>query len=261
MMNWHIGTVGWGYDEWRGVFYPPKMASRQYLAHYARYFNGVELDSTFYGTPPVARVEKWAQTAPSNFIFCPKTPREITHDLRLQEPELMRQFVNVVSHFGDKLGVILIQLPPDFTTAELEGFKAFLAALPADRRYAIEFRHMSWHTEETAELLHRYNIAWVGADYIIMPKVVVPTADFAYIRFLGRHGRYQYKNKELRDPTADITIWLNEHITPYLDRWKDAYIFFNDDFAGYAPQSATRLKKMVGLPAELPEIPQQGTLF
>lgn len=261
MSNWKIGTVGWGYDEWRNVFYPPKMPSRQYLAHYSRFFNAVELDSTFYGTPPAARVEKWAQLTPADFIFCPKTPRAITHDSRLREPELMAEFVSVVAHFEAKLGAILIQLPPDFTVAEVEPLRTFLETLPPERRYAIEFRDSSWQTPATAELLHHFNIAWVGADYIIMPKEIVPTADFTYVRFLGRHGRYQYKNKELRDPTADLTYWLEEQLAPHLDRWQDAYIFFNDDFAGYAPQSATRFKKMVDLPAKLPEIPQQGTLF
>lgn len=261
MTSWHLGSVGWGYEEWRGVFYPSKMNGRQFLAHYAQFFDAVEVDSTFYGTPPVSRVINWARAVPDHFIFCPKTPRQITHDNRLLQPELMAEFVEVVSHFASKLGVILIQLPPNFTTAEIEVMRTFLKQLPTGFRYAVEFRHTSWDISPTVDLLTLHNVAWVGADYVIMPKQVIPTADFTYLRFLGRHGRYQFKDRELRDPIPELERWYSEHLQPNLGRWTDIYGFFNNDYAGYSPESCNHLKKMIGLPTSLPLIPRQGTLF
>ena len=83
----YIGTIGWGYSDWNGVFYPDSVPMKQALPHYARTFNSVEIDSSFYGTPKVATVQNWAKSVPDNFIFCPKTPRLITHDLGLIDAE------------------------------------------------------------------------------------------------------------------------------------------------------------------------------
>ncbi len=256
-----LGTIGWGYEQWKGVFYPETMPARQYLAHYARYFNSVEIDSTFYGTPPPERVQLWAQSVPSQFTFSPKTPQQITHEHRLARPDLMREFVEVMQGFEAKLGVILIQLPPDFTTADGEVLVNFLAGLPLGVRYAVEFRHASWSAPETAGLLRRFNVCWVAADYIIMPRQAVPTADFLYLRFLGRHGRYRTKDRELRDPTPDLQWWIEAQLRPQWSVWEQVYGYFNNDYAGYSPESCSKFKQLLGLDADLPRLAVQGTLF
>ncbi len=256
-----LGTIGWGYEQWKGVFYPEAMPGRQYLAHYAQFFNSVEIDSTFYGTPPVERVLGWAQSVPEGFRFCPKTPQQITHEHRLNRPDLMVEFVDTVRRFGQKLGVILLQLPPDFSVVEKETLAAFLAALPKETRYAVEFRHTSWATRETAELLRRYRVCWVAADYVIMPRQVTPTAGFLYLRFLGRHGRYKTKDRELRDPTPELQWWIEAQLRPYWHTWRQVFGFFNNDYAGYSPESCRKFKTLLGLDADLPHLAQQGTLF
>lgn len=259
--RFHLGTVGWGYDHWKGIFYPESMPPRQYLAHYAQFFDSVEIDSTFYGTPPLERVRNWAQSVPPGFIFCPKTPQQITHEARLTRPDLMREFVETIKGFGRHLGVVLIQLPPDFTTAEGSVLVSFLAALPLGVRYAIEFRHTSWAVPETARLLRRFNICWAAADYINMPKQVTPTADFLYIRFLGRHGRYANKDRELRDPTPELQWWIEAQLRPYWEGWSDVYGYFNNDYAGYSPESCNKFKRLLGLDTDHPRLAVQGTLF
>lgn len=261
MTQWHIGTIGFGYKEWRGVFYPEGMQQRSYLPHYAQFFNAVEIDSTRYGIPDVDSVMRWGEESPEDFTFCPKTPQAITHDARLRETaEAMAEFVERMQLLGEKLGPIFVQLPPNFTTAEEEIFGNFLAQLPTSARYAVEFRHRSWERVETAEILRQYNICWLSADYTIMPKVVHPTTDFAFLRLLGRHGRYLEKNWEQRDPTADLELWL-EQLTPHLPQFKHIYAFFNNDFAGYSPKSANRFKELIGMETAAPDIPKQPRLL
>lgn len=261
MANWYLGTVGYSYKDWDGVFYPAGMPQRSYLAHYSQIFNAVELDSTFYGTPPQERVRQWALTAPEGFKFCPKTPREITHDLRLRDAEAkMLAFVEAIRRFADKLGVILIQLPPSFTAAEFDTVTTFLASLPPDLCYALEFRHPSWYIAETAELLKVYRVGWVSVDYLGLPKQIGLTTDFLYVRWLGEHGRFEQKDHEQVDSTEELSWWW-AYIQPHLNHVQTIYGFFNNDYAGYSPGSCNRFKQIVGLPVVQPQLPQQGRLF
>ncbi|MFT5196966.1 MAG: hypothetical protein ACI9EW_000418 [Cellvibrionaceae bacterium] len=254
----HLGTVGFGYKQWNGVFYPAGMKPASYLSFYANYFNSVEIDSSFYGTPRATTVDKWARSVPDAFTFCPKTPQQITHDNRLHNMSAdMSHFVETMNRLGTKLGPILIQLPPDFTTAERSALDPFLDQLPQSTRYAVEFRHLSWEQSDINKQLRERNIGRVSADYVIMPKTVHITADFVYLRFLGRHGRYATKDKELWNPTAELSKWhaqLN-------DFSGNLFGYFNNDYSGYSPEACLKFKQMLGLSAELPQNPVQGSLF
>lgn len=261
--TWHLGTVGFAYKQWHGIFYPAGMKSESYLAHYAQLFDSVEIDSTFYGTPTLSKVQRWLQVTPENFTFSVKTPRAITHDLRLQRADMMMaEFVERMQVLDDKLGVVLIQLPPDFTTAERDSLDAFLKQLPTDAvKFAVEFRHLSWEHRETAELLKAHNVCWVAADYVIMPKKIHPTADFLYLRFLGEHGRYQTKDKLLRDPRPEFADWIKQFTYNHVPDFQHIYGYMNNDFAGYSIESVNIFKEMLGLEVKLAQIPKQGRLF
>ena len=205
MTNWYLGTVGFSYKDWDGVFYPTGTPARSYLAHYSQIFNAVELDSTFYGTPPPSRVRHWAATVPPEFKFCVKTPRQITHEMGLTEASQdMHNFINTMRLLGDKLGAILIQLPPNFTAIEYDTVDTFLAKLPTGLQYAIEFRHESWFTGETAALLKTHEVCWTSADYLDLPKQIALTTNFLYIRWLGRHGQFARKNREQVDVAPQL---------------------------------------------------------
>ncbi|MCB0213645.1 MAG: DUF72 domain-containing protein [Anaerolineae bacterium] len=261
MADWYLGTVGFSYKDWDGVFYPPGAPARQYLAHYSQIFNSVELDSTFYGTPPPDRVRQWAMTVPPGFKFCVKTPRQITHDMRLFDAlGPMTNFLETMSLLGDALGPILIQLPPSLTDSEIDTVNTFIAGLPSAWRYAIEFRHPSWFTPQTAELLAAHHLCWVSTEYENVPKQVVPTTDFLYIRWLGKHGQFERKNKERIDVTPQLQWWIDQ-LEPHFDRFETIYGFFNNDYSGHSPRTCNRFKEMMGLEAIYPEIPQQGRLF
>lgn len=261
--SWHLGTVGFAYKQWHGVFYPAGMKQDSYLAHYSQLFNSVEIDSTFYGTPAKSKVHRWAQLTPDGFTFSFKTPRQITHDLRLQRADsMMHEFVETVQILEEKLAVVLIQLPPDFTTAERPAVEAFLKMLPTDQvQFALEFRHTSWEHIETAALLKEHNVCWVAADYVVMPKKIHPTADFLYLRFLGEHGRYQTKDKLMRDPRPEFADWIKQFSYDHVPAFKNIYAYMNNDFAGYSIESVNIFKEMIGLEVNLPQIPKQGRLF
>ncbi len=261
MVDWYLGTIGFSYKDWDGAFYPVGMPQRSYLAYYSQIFNAVELDSTFYGTPPAERVRQWALTVPEGFKFCVKTPREITHDLRLLEAQpAMETFLKTMRLLGHKLGAILIQLPPSFTAAEFDTVAVFLTNLPTDLQFAIEFRHTSWYISETAELLKSHGMGWVSLDYVDLPKQIGLTTDFLYLRWLGEHGRFEHKDREQIDVTPELTGWW-EYIQPHLSHIQTIYGFFNNDYAGHSPSTCNRFKAIVGLPVVQPQLPQQGRLF
>ncbi len=261
MTEWHLGTMGYGYRDWMGVFYPPHARPRTYLQHYSKIFSAVEMDSTFYGTPRPAVVKRWAEQTPPGFIFCPKVPRTITHDMRLQNTApLMEEFVNTMQLLGNKLGAILIQFPPDFTAQKRQTVARFLGEVPANQRYAVEFRHRSWASPETAQMLQAHNMCWASTDYIYMPKQVHVTTDFLYLRWLDKHDRFARKNCVQTDVSGKLQWWWAQ-IKSKLAHVDTVYGFFNNDFSGHSPATCNQLKTLIGLPATHPNIPKQGTLF
>jgi uncharacterized protein YecE (DUF72 family) len=261
MVDWHLGTVGFSYKDWDGVFYPAKTPARSYLAHYSKIFNSVELDSTFYGTPPPERVKQWAATVPDGFKFCLKTPRQITHEGRLIEMDgEMLRFLETIQYLDDKLGAILIQLPPTFTAIEFDTVSTFLEKLPSALQYAVEFRHPSWFTAETTLMLGHHQICWTSTDYMDLPKQVARTSDFLYIRWLGRHGQFKEKNREQLDVSLQLEWWW-AYIQPHLKQVSTIYGFFNNDYSGHSPATCNRFKSLIGEPFERPQLPQQGRLF
>jgi uncharacterized protein YecE (DUF72 family) len=254
--------MGFSYKDWEGVFYPPSLASRDYLAHYSRAFNAVELDSSFYGPPRPETVERWAALVPPDFRFAAKTPRAITHDAPLRDGVgPMRAFLDTMRLLGDRLGVILIQLAPDFTFDEIHNLALFLKELPADIRYAVEFRHPSWHATAAGELLQKHRIAWASAEYIHMPKRIYVTTDFIYMRWIGRHGRYESHSHERVDLTERLDEWRQKIDARLAEGVNAIYGFFNNDYAGFAPATCNRFKELAGLPTEPLQPPQQGRLF
>ncbi len=155
-MNLRMGTQGWSFDRWVGPFYPNERVDR--LETYARAFDTVEVDSTWYAVPPQERVAAWRDRTPDDFVFCLKLPGEVTHERRLRlAHDVLATFLAVVRRLEEKLGHLLIQLPPDLapTATNREAVASFLEALPAGFDFAIEFRDADWLTAETMAVLDR----------------------------------------------------------------------------------------------------------
>jgi uncharacterized protein YecE (DUF72 family) len=261
MVNWYMGTMGFSYKDWSGPFYPKYIESRDYLDYYRRIFNAVEIDSTFYATPRAEVVTRWAEVASDGFKICAKLPNTITHDMKLLGvAEEFKEYLNVIRLLGDSLGVLLIQMPPSFSAHEKPALTGFLEILPGDVRFALEFRHPSWYSDETASLLERYNVAWAATEYEGLPRQIYKTTDWLYLRFIGKYGRFRSHESEKLDVTHDLE-WWREHLMSNLHEITDVYGFFNNDYAGFGAATCNQFKEMLGLPVTPFTPPHQQTLF
>jgi uncharacterized protein YecE (DUF72 family) len=188
-------------------------------------------------------------------------PRLITHELGLiRSTTFIQEFIDRVLILGDKLGVVLIQLPPNFTSLSKSIFTSFIKELPGDIRFAVEFRHQSWYTSKSAELLKQHNVCWVATEYKRLPKTVPITSDFAYVRFIGRHGRFNHFNQLRIDITSNLR-WWQKRIEDIFPQIKSFFGFFNNDYSGFAPATCNQFKSMLGLQCINLEPPKQERLF
>ena len=261
MTEFYLGTMGFSYGDWKGVFYPSGVPARDYLTYYGRIFNAIEMDTTFYAIPRPAVVQGWADVVPKNFRFTAKTPQSITHDMGLANAgQYMVEFIDTMRLLGDKLGVILIQLPPNYTIDKLPILAAFLKDLPIDIRFAVEFRHRSWYTAQTAELLAAHRICWAATEYADLPHQITPIVDFIYLRWLGKHAAFRRYDHEQVDRGPRVA-WWGEQIKLSLDRAQIVYGFYNNDYSGFAPATCNRLKILLDLPTVDFKQPVQGRLF
>jgi uncharacterized protein YecE (DUF72 family) len=192
-----LGTQGWSYADWVGDMYDAAARPETYLAAYAQEFSTVEIDSTFYGTPSLERVRKWAASVPEGFRFSCKLAREITHERRLLESRgLIEEFYDAMRAFGAKLGCVLVQFDASFGRAEEPALRAALAAFPSDVRTAFEFRDPAWYAPGVQALLEERGFALAVADAPFVPRDVLAAtlgrsgADFAYLRWIGDHDAF-----------------------------------------------------------------------
>lgn len=268
MVDWYLGTMGFSYKDWNGVFYPTDLDPRNYLSYYSRIFNAVEVDSTFYGIPRAEVVRHWMAITPDQFKICTKTPRTITHEMGLiGAGQEMSSFLDSVRLLKEQLGPVLIQFPPSFHSDQFQVLENFLASLPSDVRFSVEFRHGSWYTphdkpseSDVASMLKNYNVCWAATQYPGLPVRIHQTTDFLYIRWVGQHRSFKTHSFEQIDRTADLAAWW-QILQGFLDQVGAIFGFFNNDYAGYAPATCNQFKAIVGLPTEKLQPPPQPTLF
>jgi len=187
MAQAHIGLSGYSYKPWQGPgrFYPPGLTPVGFLGYYTTRYDTVELDGVWYRLPSEKAVTDWLASTPPQFLFAPKVHRQVTHRLRLK-PECY-DFIKVMLDrlqplaAANRLGPLLIQLPPNMKRDD-NRLVAFLEQLPTSLRWAIEFRHESWHEPAIEALLQRFNVSWVAADTDERPADCRDTADFWYVR-------------------------------------------------------------------------------
>ena len=247
-----IGTMGWSYPDWVGPFYPEGSRTADFLREYARVFDCVELDTTFYGIPRPATVRTWNANTPPNFRFAAKLPKEITHEKYLRDSAgPLHRFLEGMAPLGEKLGPILIQLPPDFhaTEDDREALDAFLRLLPAEYQFAAEFRHRSWLTDDTLDRLRQHGVAWTMIDMYYMPRRLDVTSDFTYVRLLGDRRKIQTVDRVVVDRTpelqgrADVFGRISSEV-------RQTWVFVNNHYAGHSPATVRQLRRMLGLPPD-----------
>jgi uncharacterized protein YecE (DUF72 family) len=263
-----LGTCGWNYDAWVGPFYPLKTRPADFLTTYARAFDTVEVDSTFYAIPPAKTVRAWASRVGEGFEFALKLPQEITHEQRLRSAEdLCKRFFDVSRELGKKLGPVLIQLGPDFGPSELPALAAFLPTLPADMRFAVEFRQKGWIHEGVIALLAEHHVALTLVDARWIPRRTMtmlaerPTADFTYVRWMGPNRDIVDYSRVQVDRRKELEAWMKavEILAPKV---RMMYGYASNHFAGHSPATIRLLQELMGLPVMDPsKLGTQLTLF
>jgi uncharacterized protein YecE (DUF72 family) len=238
-----IGCSGWNYDHWRrGVFYPPKLPSRRWLEFYARHFDTVEVNSTFYRLALESAVANWVDETPEGFLFAVKMSRYVTHIKRLRDlAASLDRFYDSIRPLqrSPKLGPVLWQLPATFHRDD-ERLAGALEALPSGR-HCFEFRHESWFAEDVYALLRRHNAALVIGDAPERPfQTQELTADWTFVRFhSGTRGRHSnYSDSELEEWAERFEDWA---------RSVEIHAYFNNDRNGYAVRNGLWLRERLGV--------------
>ena len=238
MSELFIGTSGWNYPHWQGVFYPQGLREDKWLEHYTKFFNCVELNVTFYRLLQKKTFENWHKRTPKDFHFVAKGSRFITHIKKIKGiGESLKLFIDNAVGLEEKLAAILWQLPPGFKK-DLKRLESFLKLLKKlNIRQAFEFRNESWFDKETYTLLKEYNACLCIAHSSRFSCVKEVTADFLYLRFHGGEALYSsnYSDRELKE-------WVN--FTKKFSH-KDILAFFNNDAYGYAVKNALRFKELL----------------
>jgi uncharacterized protein YecE (DUF72 family) len=240
MSRIRIGTSGWTYDGWRGPFYPETLPKKEWLRFYASRFASAEINASFYRTPSLEAVVSWREQTSPEFAFAWKASKFITHWKRLSAScdssiELMRTRLAVL---GPKAAAVLFQLPPRFSKDAMR-LDAFLHMLPRHYRYAFEFRHQSWYTDDVFGVLQAHDVALCFSDHADAPAPWEPTARHVYVRAHGPSGRYHggYSGKTLRGWAEAMLAWASER--------REVLVYFDNDQKAAAPNDARRLIGMI----------------
>jgi uncharacterized protein YecE (DUF72 family) len=256
-----LGTCGWSYKEWSGVFYPRGLKPGDYLGYLAQRYPVVEVDSTFYGVPARKTVENWRDRTPPGFGFSLKVPQAITHEKVLLDcHDELNAFLGAARLLGEKLLCCCLQLGSFnkrmFATLDafVQRLEPFLAAWPEDVPVAVEVRNQTWMVPALADCLRRHHAVWVLPDQAWMPsplsvvqQVDAVTGAFAYMRLLGDRAAVDARTpkldhlvidrgEQLRDDAEAITL---------LSKRVPVVAFVNNHFAGFAPETLRQLAALL----------------
>ncbi len=234
-----VGTSGWQYADWRGAFYPAELPQRLWLEWYAEAFATVEVNNAFYRLPERATFEQWRARTPPGFVTAVKMSRYLTHIRRLRDPaEPVARFLDRATALGDRLGPVLMQLPPTLR-ADPKALDAALAEFPTGVRVAVEPRHPSWWTSPIREVLVARNAALCWADRRGRP--ITPlwrTADFGYLRL--HEGA---ATPRPRYGVRALDSWLTRIVKAYADT--DVFVYFNNDHGAAAVADAQAMTRLI----------------
>ena len=218
MSHLYAGTSGYAYDTWKPDFYPAEAKSKQYLSHYAKRLNSVEINYTFHRLPSAATLEGWVEQTPPGFVFVLKAHQKLTHIFRLKKNEFTELFFKAIDPLRSarRLGAVLFQLPPNLAM-NFDLLKEFLDQTPPEIKLAFEFRHKSWLADPVYELLEQRGVALCLAE---SEKLVIPeriTAEFVYFRL----RKENYSAEERQE--------IGARCKALLAGGKDVYVFFKHE--------------------------------
>ena len=243
--------MGWSYEDWVGPFYPIESKPKDFLPFYSRVFDVVEVDSTFYSPPNDFLVRRWKDATPDEFKFTVKLPQIITHEKRLRDCQAeLTKFVSTISLLNPKLACLLAQMPPSFNYAQdRKALMDFLGGNFDDFQLAMELRNTSWFREEVFDLFWENKICfvWSVSRYTRdFPTKV--TTDFLYLRFIGDRELTKFDRIQ-KDRTEILKeCWSRLERSLEIESVKEAFVFSNNHFAGFAPETVNQFRSIAGLP-------------
>ncbi|MBS1705321.1 MAG: DUF72 domain-containing protein [Armatimonadetes bacterium] len=263
-----LGTIGFAYEDWRGNFYPAELAVKDRLAYYATQFPAIELDTTFYALPTPETVVRWRESVPPDFVFSLKAPKALTHESEsiAKAIPIYREFERLLFELGSDRCIGLLQFGPAFAAGARQELATLLSGVSPGVRLAIEFRHPSWWTGATQDLLASCGVCWVDADLVPAGEVAVhpeqgryrpipalPTTPWRYLRLCGLHAQHLSDAHEVADPSVRLNWWLER-----VPADQGMLAVCGNSYAGHGPGTADRLAAKLSLP---PRAPMQPTLF
>ena len=236
-----IGTSGWSYDHWQGVLYPVALPQQQRLECYSTRFPTVELNSSFYRWPRAAAFASWQRRLPDNFVMSVKAPRGLTHGRKLYAPEQwIARIAEGMRALGAARGMLLVQLPPELAF-DAPRLAYFLERLPAWLSTAFEFRHPSWHCDETFALLAGHGSTYCVVSGAGLPCVLRATAANVYVRLHGPSHQKLYVGSY---PDEDLRWWA-ARCQEWTASGHNVYAYFNNDGEGNAVRNAATLRSLL----------------
>ena len=239
MNNVFLGTMGWSYSFWSLY---DGLEPSSYLNRYAEHFNSVEVNNSFYRIPSKSTVQNWGKQVPKGFVFSLKVPQSISHSHDLDyDPEKLDAFLDHVKPLKEKLGPLLLQLPPSLTSEHSEKLSIILEQL-TEYNVAVEFRHKDWFREETYTLLRDHNTALVYVEHPWQPTAKVETGEFTYIRLEGDRKKVNGEKGETeQDRLPDNQRWA-DWISSEQSKGRSTYLYVSKFYSGYPPTDIEQIK-------------------
>jgi len=239
----YLGSMGWSYGFW-GLYRGLK--PEEYLREYARRFNSVEINSTFYRIPRRETVESWAAAALEGFVFLAKFPRSISHSPGLRYPEgKLDAFISNMELLGSKLGPLLLQLPPRFKPDEAPALTGLLSTLPLRHRYAVEFRDEAWTKEAILDVFSEKGICVVQQEHPWLPTIDRVTGGYVYIRLEGDRRKVDGGKGMVELDASERNRRWTHRINQYLESL-DVYCYVSKYYSGYPPHDLDQIEKEIG---------------
>jgi uncharacterized protein YecE (DUF72 family) len=253
----YFGTMGWSYPDWRGPFYALGTPDTRLLAEYATVFDAIELDTTFYAPPKETTLAQWDRQTPTGFKFSAKVPKRVTHERRLVGPASVketRDFATLMhAGLGEKLGRLVLQLPPDFGPGELRNLLVFTDGL-AEHAFplTVELRESGWQQTEIASQLTERGMQLATTD-----RVAVPGAPLTYLRLLGEENSVERFDQRVILKDTELDHWAEQ----LKNATGPVYVHVRNYYEGHAPATLFELRKRLSLSLPTPPGQQQMSLF
>jgi len=254
MTHFHVGTAGWDYKDWLGPFYPKKLAKYLFLQHYAKYFDFVEVNSSFYSPPSLEMTENWNSRVSDSFRFCLKVWQNISHQSNNPQLEIdIDHYMQNIKPLKDRIDLLILQFPPWFTYSETheQHLKVILNTFPKDYNIAVEFRDNSWFEQSKLKFLNSYKNIIVVTSYLQNLNPFYPSnQEIYYIRLIGDRELNTFNKVQKNRKESMEHLYANIKELQKSPDVREIFIIVNNHFSGFAPETANQIKKDLNLPVK-----------